>query len=138
MLRGPATGSLWASAQTKSQKTAFGELMKRLTIAVLLTALTGCVSAPDLDLSKLDSTCAQRCSSEYSTCTTGFKLFPIAEQIHCNESLKVCAGSCPAAQPVVTATPSAQKLAELSSMYKQGLITEKEYAAKKQEILKAM
>ncbi|MFM0718036.1 SHOCT domain-containing protein [Paraburkholderia strydomiana] len=112
--------------------------MKRITIAAVAMVLAGCVSAPDLDLSKVDPACSQRCSSEYSTCTTGFKLFPLVAQAHCNESLKVCAATCPASQPVITATPPAQKLAELNNLYKQGLITEKEYDAKKQEILKAL
>lgn len=118
--------------------TKYGEEMKRLTIAAAIMALTGCVSAPDLDLSKVDSACSQRCSSEYSTCTTGFKLFPLVAQAHCNESLKVCASTCPASQPVIATTPAAQKLSELTSMYKQGLITDKEYETKKQEILKAL
>ncbi|SPB16100.1 hypothetical protein NOV72_03299 [Caballeronia novacaledonica] len=112
--------------------------MKRITIAAAITVLTGCVSAPDLDLSKVDSACSQRCSSEYSSCTTGFKLFPLVAQAHCNESLKVCAATCPASQPVIATTPSAQKLVELNNLYKQGLITQKEYEAKKQEILKTL
>jgi hypothetical protein len=112
--------------------------MKRLIIAAAILVLTGCVSAPDLDLSKVDSACSQRCSSEYSNCTAGFKLFPLVAQAHCNESLKVCIASCPTSQPVIATKPAAQKLTELNDLYKQGLITEKEYEAKKQEILKAL
>ncbi|WP_087630735.1 SHOCT domain-containing protein [Caballeronia telluris] len=112
--------------------------MKIVAIAAAITVLSGCVSAPDLDLSKVDSACSQRCSSQYSTCTAGFKLFPLVAQAHCNESLKVCASTCPTAQPVIATTTSAQKLSELNSLYKQGLITEKEYETKKQEILKAL
>jgi hypothetical protein len=114
--------------------------MRKIVTTVAVMALTGCVSAPELDLSKADSACSQRCSSEYSACTSGFKFFPLVAQAHCNESLKVCAATCAPSQSVTasTAASPAQKLSDLSNLYKQGLITEKEYEAKRQEILKTL
>ena len=112
--------------------------MKRILAAVIAVGLAGCVTAPDLDMSKADSVCSQRCSSEYSACTTGFKLFPLVAQAHCNESLKVCVSSCSPSNSAIAGTPTTQKLNELNSLYKQGLINEKEYESKKQDILKAM
>ncbi|MEX3635337.1 SHOCT domain-containing protein [Paraburkholderia sp. BR14320] len=112
--------------------------MKRLITVAATMVLTGCIAAPELDLSKVDSTCAQRCSSEYSNCTTGFKLFPLIEQAHCNEALKVCVAACTPAQTVTGNATSAQRLTELKTLYKQGLISEEEYETKRQEILKTM
>jgi hypothetical protein len=115
-----------------------GQQMKRILAAVMAVGLTGCVTAPDLDMSKADSVCSQRCSSEYSACTTGFKLFPLVAQAHCNESLKVCVSSCTPSNSVLATTSTTQKLNELNNLYKQGLINQKEYDSKKQDILKAM
>ncbi|MEZ2349451.1 SHOCT domain-containing protein [Caballeronia sp. RCC_10] len=115
-----------------------GKRMKYLVLAGLVAALGGCVSAPELDLTNVDHACSQRCSSEYSRCTTGFKLFPLVEQAHCNESLKVCVSTCGPSQPVSASASSSQKLTELSELYKRGLINQKEFDAKKQDILKAL
>ena len=112
--------------------------MRRILAAIMAVGLAGCVTAPDLDMSKADSVCSQRCSSEYSACTTGFKLFPLVAQAHCNESLKVCVSSCSAPQAATGTSPTAHKLIELNNLHKQGLISEKEYEAKKQDILKMM
>jgi hypothetical protein len=122
----------------KASLTNLKSKMKKIFIVTMLIFLTGCVTAPDLDLSRADSVCSQRCSSEYSACTTGFKLFPLVAQAHCNESLKICVSSCSVPQASVGSSPIAQKLVELNSLYKQGLISEKEYEAKKQDILKMM
>lgn len=68
--------------------------MKTILAFAAALALSGCVSAPNVDWSHTDRQCSSRCSSEYSSCTSGFKLFPLAAQSSCNESLKVCAASC--------------------------------------------
>jgi hypothetical protein len=114
--------------------------MKIASLSSLLV-LCGCVTAPTLDYSKIESVCAQRCSSEYSNCTAGFKLFPLVAQAQCNESLQVCVKVCPEASASIGQkgqSTTSQKLTELNSLYKQGLISEKDFNAKKEEILKGM
>ncbi|BDC37781.1 hypothetical protein PTKU15_10780 [Paraburkholderia terrae] len=68
--------------------------MKALIAAAAVAALAGCMSAPQVDFSHADAQCSARCSTQYNECTSGFKLFPLVAQAHCNESLKVCAASC--------------------------------------------
>lgn len=67
--------------------------MKTL-LALFVVTLAGCVTAPQIDYSKADKQCSRGCASEYSECQTGFKLFPLAAQAGCNESLKVCVATC--------------------------------------------
>ena len=115
-------------------------------VAVLLPA---CIGPPKIDFSKVDSACAQQCSTNHSNCMSGFKLFPLVAESQCNDAMDVCAKTCPpksaaaaSTQPKVTppaAQPSAtERLKELDALFKGGLINREEYESKRQEILKAM
>lgn len=84
-------------------------------------------------------------------CTSRYAAFPLMLQSNCNPQVEACVKACPPNNASTTsetnsesvATPSnkpsvSDKLKELASLHKQGLITDSEYAAKKQEILKSM
>lgn len=74
--------------------------MKRKAIAVLtLYLLAGCASTRDIDMSKADSTCAQQCSANYSSCGQGFTMTPIMQQNQCVDALRVCVAACPPKKP---------------------------------------
>lgn len=63
-------------------------------LALLLVA--GCASTANIDLSKVETTCGQTCSANYSTCISKFSLTPIFQQNTCTDGLRLCAQSCPA------------------------------------------
>ncbi len=67
--------------------------MKALTLVAL--ALAGCASNPNVDLSKVETTCGQKCAADYSTCSGKFSLTPIYTQSSCSEALRLCAQACP-------------------------------------------
>ena len=77
---------------------------------------------------------------------SGFKLFPLANESSCKTAMETCVKTCPtkleaaaAASPPKQAMGSVlEKLKELDTLLKAGLITKIEYDAKRQEILKAM
>lgn len=111
-------------------------------VALLVTVLSGCASTNDIDLSGKDSVCGQTCTTNYTSCVNVSSWFPIQQQHECADALRKCAQTCPS-RSTSTATPSdkpsvTDKLKELDSMHKSGLITDSEYAAKRQEILKGM
>lgn len=110
--------------------------MKKLVISACF-ALSACANVSDVDLSKSEQVCGQQCTSQYSACLSSFSLFPIRQQNNCADALRVCAKSCPAMAQKDNASAE-RKLADLSNIYKQGLISEPEYKAKRQEILKSM
>lgn len=71
--------------------------MKLLSIGLLVIfALAGCASPSDIDLSKVESSCAQKCSANHSTCLSAFTLFPIQQNNQCVDTLRSCASACPA------------------------------------------
>lgn len=79
--------------------------MRILWSALTILALAGCANtATDIDFSKADAECAQKCHSNYSTCLSAFMFFPIIQQNQCVDGLKACASSCPVkgSQPVVS------------------------------------
>ncbi|MFM0335637.1 SHOCT domain-containing protein [Paraburkholderia fungorum] len=109
--------------------------------ALLLTMLlAGCASVADIDTSKIDTTCAQSCTANYSECLGKFTLFPIQAQHQCTDAMHLCANACPArASAAVSSTAStSQRLVDLGDLYKRGLISKDEYDAKRVEILKGM
>jgi Short C-terminal domain len=113
------------------------------SMAALL--LTACVGAPKVDFSNTDSACAQQCSANHTSCMSGFKLFPLANESSCKTAMETCAQTCPtkaegaASGKGKVAQPSAaEKLKELDALLKDGLISKAEYEAKRQEVLKAM
>lgn len=61
-----------------------------------LFALAGCASTTNIDLSKVEPACGQKCSANYSGCGQGFQMFPIMVQHQCVDALRICAQSCPA------------------------------------------
>ncbi len=72
--------------------------MKKLLLVALsvVTLLAGCANtATDIDFSKADPDCAQKCHANYSTCLSAFMFFPIVQQNQCVDGLKACAASCP-------------------------------------------
>lgn len=68
--------------------------MRSASLLVFLM-LAACASTSDIDLSKVETTCAQSCSSNYSSCISRFTFFPIHAQNVCADSLRLCAQSCP-------------------------------------------
>jgi Short C-terminal domain len=110
-------------------------------IALILALVSaGCALPPSSDPSKVDSECAQQCSGNLATCSSGFKLFPIVQQKQCNDTYDVCIKGCPArtAQPSATKpTPqtTAERLKKLDELFNSGAITKSEYEAKRKEIL---
>jgi len=98
-----------------------------------------------VDFSNADSACAQQCSANHTSCMSGFKLFPLANESSCKTAMETCAKTCPTKTEAAAATqtkpiqPSAaERLKELDALLKDGLISRAEYEAKRQEILKAM
>lgn len=70
-----------------------------MTFVLALTiALAGCASTANIDLSKVESSCGQTCSKNYSDCMGQFSVFPIRQYNSCAEGLRLCAQSCPARQ----------------------------------------
>lgn len=72
--------------------------MRLLIIGLIaLAVLSGCANtATDIDFSKTDPECAQKCHANYSNCLSAFMFFPIVQQNQCVDGLKACAMSCPA------------------------------------------
>jgi len=70
--------------------------MKIKTLVCLLTTLivTGCANPNDIDLSKFEKSCAQKCSANFSACLSAFTLFPIQQNSQCNSGLKSCTQTC--------------------------------------------
>lgn len=67
----------------------------KLPGVLLAVALAGCASTADIDLSKVETTCGQTCSRNYSECVSRFSFTPIIAQNTCTDALKLCAQSCP-------------------------------------------
>jgi hypothetical protein len=114
-----------------------------LFVMPLLFVLSGCQSIADVDLSAKDAACGQLCSTHYESCNDRVTLMPIRQHNDCADSFKYCVQACPATKGVAAAAagerPSvADRLKELESLHKNGLISDDEYSTKKQEILKQL
>lgn len=114
----------------------------QLTSLLIAVSLVGCATPPRSDASKVELTCAQQCQSNLTTCSSGFKLFPVVAQQQCNDTYDVCVSSCPARSAQATPTNAAQvasspaeRLKQLEELQKSGGITKEEYEAKRKEIL---
>ncbi|MHB1176389.1 MAG: SHOCT domain-containing protein [Sulfuriferula sp.] len=108
---------------------------------VVLTA--GCATSPSSDPSTVESGCAQQCSANLTTCSSGFKLFPIVQQKQCNDTYDVCIKGCPAraaekAAAKLVPQSTAERLRKLDELFKSGAITKDEYDAKRKEILRSL
>ena len=118
---------------------------RSLLAPALLCLLSACVAAPVVDFANIDSACAQQCSANHTSCMSGFKLFPLANESSCKTAMETCAKTCPtksqaaaSSQPKQAPASAAEKLRELDALFKSGLISNAEYEAKRQEVLKAM
>ena len=112
----------------------------RFLVCTLVVLTAGCATPPSSDPSTVESGCAQQCSANLATCSSGFKFFPIVQQKQCNDNYDVCIKGCPAraaetaaAKPVPQST--AERLKKLDELFKSGAITKDEYDAKRNEIL---
>ena len=105
---------------------------------LLLVLLGGCATPPSSDPSTADASCAQQCSANLATCSSGFKLFPIVQQKQCNDNYDVCVRGCPARSAATSASPTADRLKALEELRKSGAVTDTEYAAKRKEILESL
>jgi hypothetical protein len=72
--------------------------MRTLVLGTMIL-LAGCASTKDIDLSKVESACGQTCATSYSSCLSGFSMFPIQRQRECTNALRICANACPARAP---------------------------------------
>lgn len=113
-----------------------------LAIALLLSA---CIGAPVVNFADKDSTCAQQCSANHTTCMSGFKLFPLANEQSCKTAMETCAKTCPSKADAATASNAkpqtatvSERLKQLDQLLKDGLITKSEHETKRQEILKSI
>jgi hypothetical protein len=112
----------------------------RLLASALATLLVSCATPPSSDPSTVDAACAQQCSGNLATCSSGFKLFPIVQQKQCNDTYDVCIKGCPARTKETSSAGAApqsvgDRLKKLDELYKVGSITREEYDAKRKEIL---
>ncbi len=100
-----------------------------------------------MTLAGKDATCGQNCSAYFRICDNEMSATPIAHHNSCVDTFRYCVQAC-STKGASSATTSAattsdkpsvtDKLKELDALHKQGLITDSEYANKRQEILKAM
>jgi hypothetical protein len=70
--------------------------VKATIVGVIMIVLAACASTKGIDLSKVESQCAQTCSANYSECVSKFTFFPLQTQHQCTDALKLCAQACPA------------------------------------------
>jgi len=112
--------------------------MKKTLLLTML--LAGCASVADIDTGKLDTACAQSCTTSYSECLGKFTLFPLMAQHQCTDAMHLCATACPARadSAISPAASTSQRLTNLDDLYKRSLISKEEYDAKRAEILKGM
>lgn len=110
--------------------------MKLLSSPSLLVSalLVGCATPPQSDPSKYELACAQQCQGTLATCSSGFKFFPVIVQKQCNDNYDVCLQGCP---PRDTST-SLEKLDRLKALRDTGVITQKEYEAKRKVIVDSL
>jgi hypothetical protein len=74
--------------------------MKSIMLTSLIVGamvIVGCAhGAKDIDESKIDSACAQRCSILHSRCVSEMNMMSSPMMSKCNEAYDGCMGSCPA------------------------------------------
>ena len=125
--------------------------MKRVIgLSVVSTLiLSACASTPPIDYSKVDAECVKVCQKEETECNSLFADIPTLLYTHCKPEARACVTACPAPGAYVPVKPAtsnataekssvADRLKQLEELHKNGLITDKEYADKRQEILKSL
>jgi len=141
----PQNHNLKTAAELGVRHHLLGEVIQMIRIffcCIAWAIISGCQSTTDVEASLIgkEQKCSRDCSSYYKICDNEMSATPIAHHNGCVETFRYCAQSCPSAgsQPTETKSSVTEKLKELESLRKQGLINEPEYQNKKQEILKAM
>ena len=117
-----------------------------LTTATLLLAalIASCATPPSSDPSKVELACAMQCSDNLTSCSSGFKMFPIVAQKQCNDVYDVCIKTCPArtadapAQKGAAPSPTSERLKRLEDLYRAGTISKYEYDSKRKDILDSL
>lgn len=115
--------------------------------------LSACATPPTIDYTTFDAVCGRKCQSEDSACKSRFADYPLLMSTHCKPELNKCVKACP---PPGTNPPESsvseteianasndkrtvsQRLHLLEELHKNGDITDKEYADKRQEIIKSL
>ena len=70
-----------------------------LSVTIALPLLVGCAySIKDVDVSKVESTCARQCTATYSSCVSGGNQvgFKTETLRACKEGYEACIQTCPA------------------------------------------
>ena len=112
----------------------------RILASLFAIIAAGCATPPSSDPSVVESACAQQCSSNLATCSSGFKLFPVVQQKQCNDNYDVCIKGCPArtgetSAPKGASQSPAERLKKLDELLRSGAISKDEYDAKRKDIL---
>ena len=125
--------------------------MKRVMWVSVVSAvmLSACASEPKIDYAKVDAECGRICQKNNADCVARFSELPTLLYTHCKPELAACVKVCP--PPGTTPVPSpasstfstdarsiADRLKMLEELHKSGVLTDKEYADKRQEILKSL
>ncbi len=127
------------------------QVMRANIVATIL--LTGCVSAPVIDYTKIDAECGRICQKNEAECNTRYAELPTVQFTHCKPELNACVKACPPPETTPIVNPDkatansdaassklsiADRLKLLNELHNSGVITDKEYADKRQEILKSL
>ncbi len=123
---------------------------KILATAVTSILLSACVSRPIIDYSKVEQECGMQCQMNDQACASRYAGFPIILQANCNPEVEACVRACAPRSASKTNANSdsmtitsgkssvTDRLNELDTLHKNGVINDSEYAAKKQDILKSL
>ena len=131
--------------------------MKRAEwLCVMSTVLlSACVSPSGIeskiDYSKVDAECGRLCKKDYDECNVRFAEaeLSVIRQVHCGPEVGACIKACPPPGTTVVTSPAnlktttdkppiSDRLKQLEELHKSGVITDKEYADKRQEIIKSL
>jgi hypothetical protein len=119
------------------------KILLRIIIISSVFIFAGCATLPTADPSTVEQACAQQCSNNLTTCSSGFKLFPVVAQKQCNDTYDVCIKGCPtrisgavAEKPIQSST--AERLKKLEALFKSGAISRDEYDGKRKDILNSL
>jgi hypothetical protein len=123
-------------------------------VGVITTALlSACASTPKSDYSILDAECVRTCKSNEAECKSRYADYPTILFAHCQPELKTCLKECPppGTHPITavvnpasgitnsaTKPTIAERLKLLEELHKNGVITDKEYTDKRQDILNSL
>lgn len=119
-----------------------------LTATVISISLSACVTRPNIDYSKIDQECGMQCRMNDQACASRYAGFPLILQANCNPAVEACVNACSLrstsktnadSMAITNSKPSVtDRMNELDTLHKNGVINDSEYSAKKQEILKSL